>query len=302
MSKTDCLYKIPLKLETPLEIKGKLTYEISVPCGNCVRCIDRRKMEWGFRMRQEMDISKTAYFVTLTYAPENIPINKYGHKTLRRCRDKTEEKDLSLQGFFKRLRQNHKRSKETIEWLTNGLERHDKIRFYATGEYGDLRSRPHFHAIIFNTSRVAIEKSWTFGTVHCVRANEATIGYVMKYLDKRVGQEKDWYKEPEFNTMSEGIGLNYIERNKNWHKSNLDILFVTTMKGIRIPMPRYYRLKMFTEEERKEQCILVEGRLEELKAEQIAVLGEEMYANQQRMYKSVGELKFKKKMKKRIID
>lgn len=244
-------------------------------------------------MEREMEVSKTAYFVTLTYAPETIPYNKYGHKTL--CKD-------DLTKFFKRLRRNHERSGFVIENFTNNLRPTDKIRYYACGEYGEERDRPHYHAIIFNTSQKAIEKSWKLGQTHIVKANANTIGYVMKYLDKGAGKKKDWKRTPEFNTMSEGIGESYIEKNKRWHKLNLDILYVTTRKGIMIPMPRIYRLKIFTEDERIQQLLLVETKLEEIRQEQIKLLGETGYANKQSMLKKVDEINFRKKLKKRIID
>lgn len=290
---TDCLDKIPLRLDNPIEINGRITYEISVPCGKCPRCYERRKMEWGFRMEKEMEISKNTLFTTLTYNPETVPYSKYGQKTLR-------PKDL--QDFFKRLRQNQKRSKITIEHLANGLTQNDKIKYYACGEYGEENQRPHYHAIIFNVSRKNIEKSWGLGETHVVPANKETIGYVMKYLDKRLGQEKLWKKEPEYNTMSEGVGKSYISKNANWHKINIDILYVMKNNGIKIPMPRYYRSKIFNNDERMQQVILVEQTLLGAKNELISKIGMDKYSEKQRHARKVSEKKFKKKIKKRMID
>lgn len=312
---TDCKYKITLKLKEAFEdTNGIWRYHINIPCGKCARCIERRKMEWGFRMKQEMDESKTAYFVTLTYAPETVPYTSWGIKTLLPHKDVThlvkkknkkrkvrEQKD-DLQLFFKRLRQNQKRSKPTIEHLRNNLGKKDKIKYYAAGEYGEERNRPHYHAIIFNASMINIEKSWELGTTHIVPANEMTIAYVMKYLDKRLDKEPDWKKTPEYNTMSEGIGKSYIDKNKSWHKRNPDILYVTTRIGIKIPMPKYYREKIFTEEERKEQVKIVTERMDEIKIELTQELGLHRYVEVQNMEGKESERRFKKKIKKRNID
>lgn len=319
---TDCLFKITIELKDPIERNGEWVTHINIPCGKCGRCIERRKMEWGFRMAVEMGISKTAYFVTLTYAPETVPYNKYGKKTLiptraidLKIKKEAEGKkrinkrwiDRSFQGFIKRLRQNHKRANTkrtntTIEGLMNGLTNKDKIKFYGAGEYGTEKFRPHYHAIIFNASEKTILKSWDLGGVHIVKANEATITYVMKYLDKLHNKEKDNSKQPEFNTMSEGIGESYIQRNKDWHLRNIDILYVTNEKGIRIPMPRYYREKIFSQADREEQIIIVNEILNEIRNEKIQAMGWHEFNASQNRLKRETEMRFQKKIKKRNID
>lgn len=318
----DCKNKIPIRLKKPIQSGDKWITEISIPCGKCAKCIERRKMEWAFRMEKEMEMSKTCYFVTLTYSPETIPYNKWGQKTLIPTRKKdldirkevegkkritkkwkAQQIDRSLQGFFKRLRTYQERGKKTIESIYHGLDnKKDKIKYYAAGEYGEDKGRPHYHAIIFNTSERAIRKAWDLGNVHIVKANKYTIAYVMKYLDKQLGKTPEWKRVPEFNEMSEGIGSSYIKKNKQWHRQNLDVLYVTNHNGIKIPMPKYYRLKIFNEEERIKQIELVTNRLEEIKQDLIEELGWDMYAQVQREQPKVDEFIFKHKIKKRIVD
>lgn len=319
---TDCLFKITIQLQEAIaQNDGRLITHINIPCGKCARCIQRRKMEWGFRMGVEMARSKTAYFTTLTYSPEHVPINNNGKKTLipTRSKDltlwlhekgrkritkkfKKECKDRSIEGFFKRLRQHHKRAKPSPELILHNLLPSDPVRFYAAGEYGSERKRPHYHAIIFNTSIREIEKSWPFGGVMTVPANEATISYVMKYLDKRFDKAPEWGKEPEFNIMSEGIGEEYIEKFGKWHRRNIDVLYVTTKKGIRIPMCKYYRHKIFNEKIRKEQVELVSEKIENVKKEEIEKVGQHAYNKKQVKLKYESQRRFKKNMKKRFVD
>lgn len=308
---TECLKKRPIKLKEPIKSKDRWITEISVPCGKCARCIQRRKMEWSFRMEKEMEISKTTYFITLTYDPKQVPYatTHYNKKTklteiLKQYKTKTLNPD-DLTKFFKKLRQNQKRTKVTWEHIYNNLKETDKIKYYAAGEYGENEEhtkRPHYHAIIFNASKKNIEKSWTKGSVHIVRSNKYTIAYVMKYLDKSIGKEKIKNKHPEFNTMSEGIGKNYIKKNKEWHKRNIDIMFTTINGGIKIPMSRYYRLNIFTEDERKTQVTIVEENLLDKKSKEIAKIGHEEWNNTQRKRAKESERRLTKKIKKRIID
>lgn len=318
MSKTECNHKIQIKLKEAIESATEpgryLTY-VSVPCGSCANCITRRKLEWGFRMEWEMKRSKTAYFVTLTYNNENVPYTKYGRKTLLPHKDVTElikkrgmKKRVrvlrdDLKAFIKRLRTYTDRCDIEPEHFFNNLTKEDKIKYYAAGEYGENSTkRPHYHLIIFNATEKGIYQSWNMGQVHCVKANRYTISYVMKYLDKRLGKEQDWRVTPEYNTMSEGIGESYISKWRIWHRSNLDLLFVTNELGIKIPMPKYYRDRIYTETDRRYQLFIVSDSIEEAKQKLIDDVGQGMYNDIQRRKNEYTEVKFNKSIKKRIID
>jgi hypothetical protein len=79
-------------------------------------------------------------FITLTFAPEHLP------------KDQSIRKE-HLQKFFKRLRTRlaDKFGYEYVHDETGELKKQQKvnIRYFACGEYGDLKNRPHYHAIIF---------------------------------------------------------------------------------------------------------------------------------------------------------
>lgn len=255
----DCTEKIPMELKEPIQVNGEWRTGILVSCGRCASCIMTRKAVWGFRMKEEAKRAKTAYFVTLTYDPLNVPYDKYGNKVLVKT---------DLQKFFKRLRQHNKRGDIQIEHLRNGLTKEDKIKYFACGEYGEQKGRPHYHAIIFNTTERAIYDSWTKGDVMTAKANKATIAYVMKYLDKlQDGQKKDAWKRPaEFQLQSKDIGTGYIDRMKHWHKANLDVQYMTDEQGIKYPIPESFKRgpgKLFTEDERMEILRIVNESLEE---------------------------------------
>ena len=113
---TRCITPFYKKLEI---VNGVTTGYVPFPCGKCPPCMRRRVSGWSFRLVKHGEQSNSALFVTLTYEDEKIPISKNGLQTL----DKTD-----LQKFFKRLRK-----------LT-----HEKISYYAVGEYGDKTQRPRY--------------------------------------------------------------------------------------------------------------------------------------------------------------
>jgi len=59
-------------------------------------------------------------------------------------------------------------------------------------------------------------------------------------------------RKKEFSVMSKGLGSNYItEAMIKWHKNNLEQrMYVPIENGKKIAMPRYYKDKMYNEEEK----------------------------------------------------
>lgn len=99
---------------------------VQVPCGKCLECRIQYARVWADRCVLEAKKYKDNYFVTLTYDDFFLP-----------NRNSLEPKDLQL--FIKRLRKYYSNKHPGI-----------KIRFLASGEYGDRSWRPHYHIILFN--------------------------------------------------------------------------------------------------------------------------------------------------------
>lgn len=137
---------------------------------------------------QEEKVSDSAWFITLTYAPENVPISKMGLMTLVK-------KDV--QDWMKRLRERHKE---------RGCDK--SIKYYAAGEYGSAYNRPHYHVIIFNAHPADIEQAWGLGHIHYGKVEGASIGYTLKYLHKqhKAGSNENDDRQCEFALMSKGLG------------------------------------------------------------------------------------------------
>jgi len=242
---------------TPFYVRQGLTSndKIPVPCGKCPPCMKRRTSGWSFRLVKEGDVSDIALFVTLTYNTESVPLTTKGYMTLKKS---------DLQDYFKRLRK-----------LTN-----KKIKYFAVGEYGTKKMRPHYHLILFNASAKIVQRAWTLneielGTIYIGSVSEASIGYTLKYMQKpgKIPLHQNDDRVKEFQLMSKGLGKHYLTDNMiKWHKDDLENrMYIPIQDGKKIAMPRYYKNKMYNESEKtriaRKMAILSEEMDEKLHQE-----------------------------------
>jgi len=249
-----------VKLTKPIwsAIDRNFIMTVPVPCGKCVCCIQRKISEWAFRLENERLNSANCYFVTLTYDNAHVPINKYGKLSLKK---------EDVQFFFKYLRHAQNRDEDygilEKHYYGNDLKK-TKISYYLVGEYGTLKSRPHYHAIIFNVSKKAIMDCWKHGSVDIQIPNSSSaFTYLMKYLMKRLLNAPRKDRTPEFSLMSKGLGDKFILKMKDWYKENLDILYTANETGMISPLSKYYRKKMLNDEEQKKQIAIVKKSMED---------------------------------------
>lgn len=210
-------------------------------------CLARRRNGWSFRLYEEMKISDSACFMTLTYGHDkksgfgnDPPVTFNGHHTL-------EKKDLQL--FIKRLRKYQKKK----------LDYGRTIKYYAVGEYGSHTHRPHYHVVFFNlhpdiigNSLQVAKKLWTHGAIDISNCNMLTICYTVGYIMKGSWQptRDDDDRNPEFAIMSKKLGSSYLTPEiYEYHQDRLDTT-VMHPSGFRIPLPRYYRDEIFGDEEK----------------------------------------------------
>lgn len=317
----ECYSPRTVQLMKPIFRTGEILGYVQVPCGKCANCIKRRRMELCFRMEEEMKVSKNSLFVTLTYDPKSVPFDKFGNmvlvktsldskklhrkiKGLSDVKDKYLRKmnmkdsgwiDNSLQGFLKRMRVNHERTKHiTREAFYNGLLPTDKCKFFACGEYGDKFLRPHMHLIVFNCSEYAVRSAWEFGDVHIAKATKETVAYCTKYMDKWKDKKQSWKKPIEFNVQSNGLGLGFVYRMVNWYRRNLDVNFVVNESGVKIPMPRFYRLKFFNDDELSLSLGIINDAMRDIREEDIRLIGLDKYNDRKKKLKKESERKFKR--------
>lgn len=215
-------------------MKPMYLYKVNetVRCGRCPGCRYKKVVDWQVRIMEAEKSASSAYFITLTYNSENVPITPTGRLTLSRDDPKL---------FMKRLR---KREGKT------------GIRYFMCGEYGTQRSRPHYHFLIFDCDLKNIEAAWNnpktgepLGNIHCGTVTNHSIQYCLKYMMKsgKVGKAKSDDRVPEFRTASKLLGQEYIsEAVKNYHQQNLLDGAVYRLKGGAIlPLPKFYRTRLY---------------------------------------------------------
>jgi len=227
--------------------------KIPVPCGKCPPCLQRRSAEWCFRIFQESKDHLSALFITLTY--DNDSLNRFepgsDGKLFQPCITPNGFMTLytpDFQNFMKRLRKVSS----------------NKLRYYAVGEYGGERSRPHYHAILFGASAEDVEKAWNTSTTYrgltqAVPMTEATVQYVCKYLHKgkSVPAHANDDRRPEYSLMSKGIGKRYLtDAMVKFHRDDITRMYVIH-NGFKKAMPRYYKVRLFDDADRYEVSELV---------------------------------------------
>lgn len=218
-----------------------------LPCGSCVGCRISRAREWAIRCSLELDFHRSSLFLTLTYA------DKYCPPTLSK-------RDLSL--FFKRLR-----------------DRVGKFRFFACGEYGERRFRPHYHAILFGSADLEdIQRSWGKGFVTADAVNPARISYVAGYCAKKLGTDRPkgeevdyetgevYTHQPPFLQMSRrpGIAGDVRKHWRSWRRSAI-------WQGRPFPVPRYLHSSF---QESASQSELAALELEKLESRMVPTVRE----------------------------
>lgn len=215
-----------MKCHAPVfhKVKNSKSYQ-SFPCGKCQSCRGLRAASWTYRLLQEEKVSYSAYFITLTYDSNSVPVEA-GKQVLRKS---------DLQKFFKRLRKMHSKVVESGK----------PIRYYAVGEYGGRFKRPHYHVIMFNARAELVDKCWKYGRVQFGDVCGASVGYTLKYISKP--------GKNEFSLMSKGIGEKYLTPTMTrWHNTvPAERCYVINDKGCKMPMPRYYRDRLYSKDEKK---------------------------------------------------
>lgn len=273
-----------------------------VPCGKCPACKTRRVNEWVFRlMWEEERNSFSSHFVTLTYDTAHVPLSPHGFMTLRKS---------DFQNFVKRLRKidTEFRGKEAVKLLP--------LKYYACGEYGSTYNRPHYHAIVFNCQNPDwYAEAWSldgvqFGNVDVGTCTTDSVAYCLKYIDKNNHTKKVFRharddREFEFPLMSKGLGKTYVDNQsiRAYHRADLSRNFLTKRGGYRVAMPRYYRQRLFSEDELDAQRDIINIAVADAdaKARKLHELSgvDHTYADELDMRRHAREIKFNSRQKNR---
>lgn len=252
-----------------IQSKNKVTGNW-VPCNKCYACLANRRNVWTFRLLQELRVSESGYFVTLTYDDDNVPKvplwDRFQLNTLQK-------KDV--QKFNKRIRNAIMQNEDPNgRWMKESPVTGNyspKYRFFAAGEYGKLGNRPHYHILMYNLPHDYIdndpifnkkwskylEEIWEKGRVDVGMIEQRSAHYVAKYtLDSMLyGWEEEDVRQKPFAIMSRkpGLGVDYVTNtNRNYHYRSKNS-FATIKDNIQQPLGRYLKEKIFTDDEARIQ-------------------------------------------------
>lgn len=246
-----CRY--PIKIATGLTSVDRRV--VTVPCGKCPDCKQRRLNSWTFRLKHHLRCHKYSCFLTLTYEDSYLPVyfdsvnfpglyrnpgafELYGfgdfiHPTLVKS---------DLQKFFKRLRKKFRIKDDITEKYVN-----PDISYYAIGEYGGHTARPHYHILLFSNtidvSNLDYSWFWHYGFFKVEPVYFDTLKYVAKHHLEPKDYNNYEHCEPPFSLRSKKLGLAFLtERVVSYYRSNPDP--VVYINGFKHCMPRYYRDKL----------------------------------------------------------
>ncbi len=270
--------------------KRVVTDFIEIPCGQCEACRMQYARQWANRCMLELQDHDSAFFVTLTYNNDMVPMSQYVDEETGEVFDSLTLRKRDLQLFFKRLRKHFP---------------DDHIRYYACGEYGGKTYRPHYHAIIYGlhlndlvfykknelgqnyyTSQ-SLSDVWRkevgkkeykyYGHVIVGEVTWESCSYTARYVMKKLkGKEAEFYGkfnvEPEFTVCSRrpGIARNYFDLHPDiYSKSYISI--PTEKGGLKVYPPRYFD-KLYDLENPEEMEMIKKNRLKVAQAATAAKL------------------------------
>lgn len=246
----------------PPQLTDKRLYEVEVNCGKCIECRKKKAREWSIRLQEELKRDtfingekQTPLFITLTFSNEKAKelIEKYNLIELN---------DIA---------------KKAVRLMMERYRKKNKISFkhWLVTELGEETSRLHLHGIIWlNINKEELTKLWSYGHVD-IRPYLSTAGvnYITNYSLKLDAQHA-FYKP--LICCSKGIGENYITDDvkilKKFNGVNTPDYY-TLNNGQKVALPKYYRNKIYSEEERQQLYLL------RLQKKEIFVCGVEVDRN-----------------------
>lgn len=204
MHLTKCLY--------PRVVKNKYTGQlVTVSCGKCEACISRRQVLLCNKFTAECQCWPYSVFFTLTYSNDFVPViyhDRDSHSffekgsgecfsyddliTDQRNFDFVNESEFlyrvkveDAQNFIKRLRK--------LCYKNIPENENNKLRYAIVGEYGETLARPHYHGILWFSSKwlashieECISSAWSLcgesiGRVDCSFIRSSAPQYVSTY-------------------------------------------------------------------------------------------------------------------------
>lgn len=220
---------------------------VPIPCGKCIECRKQRQLNWKLRMLEEIKEHKHNYFITLTFAPEEL------QKLVDETQVDVECNALATIAVRRMLEYYRKDNKKSIK------------HFLITELGHENTERIHLHGILFSDETLEFTnlqpvgrtfnanwKYWKYGIVNVgTYVGEKTIEYVSKYMTKLDKDHKGFEGKVH---CSPGLGKAFTETLyfKSYKyipgKSRNDYI---ASNGAKMALPKYWKNKAYNEDERE---------------------------------------------------
>lgn len=206
---------------------------VPIPCGKCIECMNDKKRNWQIRLHEEIKNNELpAQFVTLSMSEESI-------EELAKITESLEANEIARKAvrlFLERWRKEYKKS----------------VKHWFVTELGhENTERVHIHGIMWTDKVGEIEQKWKYGNVYIGDyCNAKTINYIVKYIVK-IDTDHPNFQPKVF--PSPGLGaeyLNGLNALKNRYSGKETRQVYQMDNGAKINLPKYYKNKLWTENER----------------------------------------------------
>lgn len=214
-------------------------------CGNCIECRKHKARDWQVRLLEDIKENKNGKMITLTLSDQAYTLLAKEFKNINGYLLDNKIITLAVHRFRERWRKEFKKS----------------IRHWLISELGHENTENiHLHGIVWtNESYQKIRHHWQYGWIYPRTpeeernnyVNNKTINYCIKYVNKIDHDHKEY--KPIILT-SAAIGKHYLT-NGNWitnrYKDKDTKEYYKTETGHKISLPKYYRRKLYTDEQRE---------------------------------------------------
>ena len=216
---------------------------VEVECGHCFECRKKKRREWRIRNYEQLKETPVAVFFTGTVSPQRYEhiCKQYGYKN-----DGSQDNEIitKIQRLFlERIRK----------------EKGYSIKHWCVTEKGHTNTRRiHIHGLYYATHgetkwqlTKTLFENWIDGyKFYGSYVNEKTINYVSKYMTKKDEDNPDYIG---IVLCSKGLGANYAKRMAYKHEWNKEKTIITYRagNGADMPLPRYYKTQLYTEDQRQ---------------------------------------------------
>lgn len=171
-----CLHPVSFFVRDSLGVVRKMYGD----CGQCVRCLDRRRNDMATRMilhdKSNGSIWRHCYFVTLTYGSYNLypfvshPFKKDWIKTFP-CQDVCNSSGVTKWTPSVLCREHIVKYLKRLRKAVSPA----KISFVYCGEYGKTYARPHFHLVVWSDTPISPEQFTSAWSLLCQRTDDKFI-------------------------------------------------------------------------------------------------------------------------------